>query len=102
MKVVSRKLPRNRYKTQENSEIRLVFVFFRVELCSAHRNSLERNQERGISSQGSPGPLGKPAGAGVILWKGKKNYGRCTRGDEYSASVAVPGSESGHALQVRE
>src|ERR1700724_2345403 len=30
-----------------------------------------------------------------------KDYGRLARSDEYSSGVAVPGSESGHALQVR-
>src|SRR6267143_4485952 len=30
-----------------------------------------------------------------------KDYGRLARSDEYSSGIAVPGSESGHALQVR-
>src|ERR1700689_2917053 len=33
--------------------------------------------------------------------KGKGNYGRLARSDEYSPGVAVSGSESRHALQVR-
>src|SRR5438270_11360519 len=33
--------------------------------------------------------------------KGKRNYGRLARGDEYSPGVAVSGRESGHFVQVR-
>src|SRR5258708_40204899 len=40
------------------------------------------------------------AAQGRILRK-VKDYGRLARSDEYSAGIAVPGSESGHALQVR-
>src|SRR5271154_5041021 len=45
------------------------------EICSAHQNTLER--------------VGKC-------------YGRLARSNEHSPSFAVSGSESGHALQVRE
>src|SRR5215469_6235814 len=31
----------------------------------------------------------------------QRNYGRLARSDEYSPSVAVPGRESGHFVQVR-
>src|SRR3981081_4512719 len=40
------------------------------------------------------------AAQGWILRK-VKDYGRLARSDEYSSGIAVPGSESGHALQVR-
>jgi hypothetical protein len=36
----------------------------------------------------------------MILWKGSSNYGRLARSDEHSPGVAIPGSESGHALQI--
>src|SRR5690348_17741533 len=35
-------------------------------------------------------------------WQGaKRNYGRLARSDEHSPSVAIPGRESGHSVQVR-
>src|ERR1700731_4010068 len=45
-------------------------------------------------------PRGRNRGAGKGFEE-SKDYGRLARSDEYSSGVAVPGSESGHALQVR-
>src|SRR5215472_7823926 len=49
----------------------------------------------------SPAGRGKRLRQGAILWKGTSNYGRLARSHEYPPGVAVPGSECGHALQVR-
>src|SRR6267143_4997181 len=43
-----------------------------------------------------------PAVGALILWKGHELYGRLARSDEHSSGIAVPGSESGYALQVRQ
>src|SRR6266849_10372265 len=43
----------------------------------------------------------KPAAAGPDSVEGALNYGRLARSHEHSPGVAVPGSESGHAVQVR-
>src|SRR5215472_1361233 len=51
-----------------------------------------------ILSQGSPAKVGTQD---AILWT-RQGYGRFTRSDEHSPSVAVPGRQSGHALQVRQ
>jgi hypothetical protein len=40
-------------------------VFCRVEICSAHRNPLEHEMERAISSLGLPLPPEMPASEGV-------------------------------------
>src|SRR5947209_9169355 len=49
-------------------------------------------------------PLSKPATAedraGRFSGKGKRNYGRLARSDEYSPSVTVSGRESRHFVQV--
>src|SRR5215467_16038598 len=46
-------------------------------------------------------PWGRVSG-GTKHWQGEqRNYGRLARSDEYSPSVAVPGRESGHFVQVR-
>src|ERR1022692_27131 len=42
----------------------------------------------------------RQAATGSSLWKGFGDYGRLAGSHEYSPGVAVPGSESGHALQV--
>src|SRR5215469_6644244 len=44
----------------------------------------------------------KTADTGLFCGKGEKDYGRLQRSDEHSPGFAVPGSESGHALQVRQ
>src|SRR5207245_6554920 len=43
----------------------------------------------------------KPAAAGTDSVERALNYGRLARSHEHSPGVAVPGSESGHAVQVR-
>src|SRR5207245_4284119 len=43
----------------------------------------------------------KPAAAGPDSVERALNYGRLARSHEHSPGVAVPGSESGHAVQVR-
>src|SRR5215831_14911674 len=46
-------------------------------------------------------PWGRVSG-GTKHWQGEqRNYGRLARSDEYSPSVAIPGRESGHFVQVR-
>src|SRR5258706_8050085 len=47
---------------------------------------------------------GPDTGAEMVLSEARKlvrKYGRLARSDEHSSGVAIPGSESGHALQVR-
>src|SRR6266849_5373241 len=55
----------------------------------------------GIFSHVCPA-AGKPVAIqGLKSVEGVWNYGRLAGSDEHSPGVAIPGSESGHALQVR-
>src|SRR5215472_8245231 len=46
-------------------------------------------------------PWGRVSG-GTKHWQGEqRNYGRLARSDEHSPSVAIPGRESGHFVQIR-
>src|SRR5580692_4346860 len=50
-------------------------------------------------------PAGRRHRSGMVLVErqgtGARKHGRLARSDEHTPGVAVPGSESGHALQVR-
>ena len=50
-------------------------------------------------------PAGRRHRSGTVLVErqgtGARKHGRLARSDEYTPGVAIPGSESGHALQVR-
>src|ERR1700757_4131947 len=50
------------------------------------------------------GPAGRRdrLSAGQIFVEGIRDYGRLAGSDEHSPGIAVPGSESGHAVQVRQ
>jgi len=54
MQVVQLYFPKNTHKTRKNTEIVLEIGIFRVEICSVHRNSLERVFARVIFSQLCP------------------------------------------------
>src|SRR5215469_957547 len=95
------RLPENPHKTLKNRVICFEGGHFPVELCSGHRNSLADRWVRGVSSQVRLAGRGKRLRQGTILWKGTSNYGRLARSDEHPPGIAVPGSECGHALQVR-
>src|SRR6202050_1436299 len=50
-------------------------------------------------------PAGRRHRSGMVLVErqgtGARKHGRLARSDEHTPGVAIPGSESGHALQVR-
>jgi excisionase family DNA binding protein len=65
--------PRKREKTGQNTEILLDFVFSGVEICSAHRNPLEHEFERAISSQGLLLLPETPESEGLICGRNKNS-----------------------------
>src|SRR5271165_7332631 len=58
------------------------------------------NEGKAVSRWKSCGP-GEPEREKDVGGKGKGNYGRLARSNEHSPGVAISGSESRHALQVR-
>src|SRR2546425_11022677 len=58
--------------------------------------------DRGLGSPNFLSVAGKQGCAESELCGRGKQYGRLAGSDEHSPGFAVPGSQSGHALQVRE
>src|ERR1700722_8884217 len=92
-------IPGNSPKTLRNAEIRFQRRFYRVEICSEHRNLRTSNVREAVTRSKAPQPRESERGSESGR-KGKRTYGRLARSDEHSASVAISGRESGHALQV--
>src|ERR1019366_104444 len=93
------RIPQKPHKTQQNREIPLERPSLPVEICSGHQNTLE-GVYRGLGSPEFPQRC-RDEKARLKTGEGKR-YGRLARSNEHSPSFSVSGSESGHAVQVRE
>jgi len=72
--------------------------FYRAVICSGHRKPFDRRRGQGRLPRLA---CGRKTAAQEVLRTGLRKYGRLARSDEHSPGVAVPGSESGHAIQIR-